>query len=140
MSKAFTKEDDQGGTAVLRSGSFVVPSYPFRITATGAATLSLSSDERLRDALPRAEVLPPTPHRPSIATLGVTVRTRMADGEPRAYRLVTAEERALTGDGCSLQSPVGRALLGATVGDVREVQTPRGLEELEVVELEGESS
>jgi transcription elongation GreA/GreB family factor len=75
---------------------------------------------------------------PVRAALGVTVRVRTAEGEERAYRLVTAEEYALLGDGVSIGSPLGRALLGAEVGDVRELRAPKGREELEVVALEGE--
>lgn len=131
MSKAFTKEDDAGGFLPPKAASASVPAGPFRVTATGAARLP-------EDVLARAEVLPPQT-RPSRAALGVTVHVRTGDGEERSYRLVTSEEHALLGDGVSVASPLGRALLGAEVGDVRELLAPKGREELEVVALEGES-
>ena len=53
---------------------------------------------------------------------------------------IVPEELALLGDGCSVQSPLGRALLGASVGETREVVAPRGAEELEVTGLEGEAA
>ena len=143
MSKAFTKEDDDGGFAAPSSSSFAVPSGPFRLTATGARLLAKSGDPRVTEAMLRAEVLPPREHGPEIAALGVTVIARIGDGDEhgeRRYRLVTAEERALLGEGVSIASPLGKALLGARVGDVRESRTPRGALELEIVALEGEEA
>lgn len=87
----------------------------------------------------RAEVLPALGSQPERAALGVTVHVRTAKDEERSYRLVSTEERALLEEGCSVKSPLGSALLGCQVGDVREVRTPRGAEEFEVVALEGES-
>jgi transcription elongation GreA/GreB family factor len=63
---------------------------------------------------------------------------RTSSGAVRTCRLVSAEERALVGDGCSVESPLGRALLGGRVGDVCEAELPRGTEELEILALERE--
>jgi len=139
VSKAFTKEEDSSG--VVMKGSLAVPPGPFRITATGARTAAQHSDPRVREALARAETLEPVVH-PERAALGVTVHV-LRDDEEKAYRLVSPEEQALLSSTrpitvASVDSPIGRALLGARVGDVREVTLPRGKEELEVVALEGE--
>lgn len=142
MSKAFTKEDDDAGFVLPSRPSARVPREPFRLTANGAralASLASSDDLEARAALARAEVLPPQPPHPERAALGVTVRVRTASDEERSIRLVSAEERALLGDGCSVSSPLGRALLGARVGDVCELSAPRGVEELEIIALEGET-
>lgn len=138
MSRAFTKEDDAGGVTLTASGSFVVPSGPFLLTARGAQRLAASPEARLRDLLARATLLPPAPSTPDRAALGVTVHVRTPTGEARSYRLVPPAEQALTGEGCSIQSPLGRALLGAEVGESREVRTPRGNDELEIVALDGD--
>ena len=66
----------------------------------------------------------------------IVVATR--SGGQKRYRLVSAEEHALVGDGCSTSGPIGSVLLGAGVGDVREITLPRGAEELVVLALEGE--
>lgn len=141
MSKAFTKEDDSAGFAAP-SSTLSVPPGPFRITVTGAREAAAHPDPRVREALARAETLQPV-DRPERAALGVTVRVRNEDGEEKAYRLVPPEELALLGTTrrspvASVEAPVGRALLGAKVGDVREVVLPRGKEELEIIALEGE--
>jgi transcription elongation GreA/GreB family factor len=139
VSKAFTKEDDDGGVSLPASSSFVVPSGRFHVTASGSILLEKNRDIRVREILARADILPPTPAHPERATLGVTVTVKANGGEKKSVRLVTSEERGLTGVGCSIQSPLGRALLGKEVGDVCEVTTPRGNEELEVIALEGEA-
>ena len=139
MSKAFTKEDDAAGFAPP-SSPLAIPPGPFRITSTGARLAAEHSDPRVREALARAEALPPVA-RPERAALGVTVRVRNENDEEKAYRLVTPEELALIGTSgavASVDGPIGRALLGAHVGDVCEVALPRGRQELEVVALEGE--
>lgn len=139
MSKAFTKEDDDGGfTTPPSAGLIGVPAGHFRLTHTGARMAREHGDARVHEALLRAETLPRVGPAPSRATLGVTVVVEGANGETRRYRLVSPEERALVGDGCSVDGPVGKALLGAEVGDVRDVVLPRGAEELAILALEGE--
>lgn len=138
MSKAFTKEDDDGGFVPPSASALAgVPAGPFRLTSTGATAAASHVDERVRDAFARAETLPRITD-PERASLGVTVVVEAADGTRRRFRLVSPEERALLGDGCSVEGPIGRVLLGAEIGDVREASLPRGIEELTIVALEGE--
>lgn len=141
MSKAFTREDDDAGFTPPPSAAPSIPAGPIRLTTTGAQVLAgrEGASDALREALARAEVIPPTDSEPPRAALGVTVVVKDARALTRRYRLVTPEEHTLLGEGCSVASPMGRALLGAEVGEVREVTTPRGAEELEVVALEGEA-
>jgi transcription elongation factor GreA len=78
------------------------------------------------------------PH-PSDGRLEVGERARVRDldtGESMEYRIVGAGE-ADPGNGCiSYGSPVGSALLGRRVGDVIEVHAPRGVQRLQVLEIE----
>jgi transcription elongation GreA/GreB family factor len=135
VSKAFTKEDDDAGFSAPEASSTSIPNGPFRLTPAGARRLASATDPRVRAALARAEIVRPTAD-PDRAALGVVVHARVESGEERVYRLVSPEERALLDDGCSIHSPLGRALLGATVGEVRELDAPRGHEDLEIVALE----
>jgi transcription elongation GreA/GreB family factor len=142
VSKAFTREHEDAGFA-QPSSSLAIPQGPFRLTATGALRASELTDPRVKEALARAEVLEPITN-PERAALGVTVRVRTNSDEVKAYRLVSAEEHSLllamphALPLASVEGPIGRALLGARVGDVCEVSLPRGMEELEVLALEGE--
>ena len=137
MSKAFTKEDDEAGFSAPSSAVASIPEGPLRLNATAARRLEGNDEPAVREVLARAEVLAPQA-APERAALGVTVRVRTDDGEERAHRLVTAEEYALLGEGVSIGSPLGRALLGASVGDLRELHAPKGVVQIEVVALEGE--
>ncbi len=134
VSKAFTKEDDDAGFTAPPSSSVALPTGPFRLTRAGADALARHPNARAREALSHAEVIDAVP-APERALLGVTVTVRSTEGTEKRMRLVSPEEFALLGEGCSIASPLGRALLGATVGDVREVRAPRGTTELEVVAL-----
>jgi transcription elongation factor GreA len=49
-----------------------------------------------------------------------------SDGVPAVFTLVGSAEADLAAGRLSVASPVGRALLGAAVGDDVVVETPRG--------------
>jgi transcription elongation GreA/GreB family factor len=136
VSKAFTREGDDAGIEPAPSRAFV--GVPFRLTHAGARKLKAAGDAHSLEALRHAELVEMrgTPDR---AVLGASVEVLDDHGARHVYRLVSAEERALLGEGCSVESPVGRALLGATPGEVREANVPRGTVELEIIALRGES-
>ena len=135
MSKAFTKEDEGEGAQPLPSSR--VPRGAFRLTREGARKLANDDDPWVRDTLRRAEIVDVTERMPERAALGVTVDVEDDRGDQHSYRLVSPEERALCGEGCSVESPMGKALLGARRGETREVLLPRGMVEVEVVWLRG---
>lgn len=51
------------------------------------------------------------------------------------YTIVAENEADLKAGKISVESPIGRGLLGKTVGDVAEIQTPNGVIEFEVLEI-----
>jgi transcription elongation factor GreA len=53
------------------------------------------------------------------------------------YRVVGSGESDAGGGDVSYESPIGAALLGRRVGDVVEVDAPRGRRSLEIVALDG---
>jgi transcription elongation factor GreB len=66
---------------------------------------------------------------------GAIVVVEDADGEQKTYRLVDKDESEPKRGRISVQSPVGRALMGKEVGDAVIVKRPSGPMELEIVEL-----
>ncbi len=137
MSKAFTKEDEGVGfehpAPTSRHGDG-------RLTAYGAQVLrdklAAEPNVRLQELLDGAAVL--TPARSDHAALGARVvyRSDAAPKEKRSAVLVTPEEVGIVPHGISASSPLGSALLGAKVGDVLDIELPRGSEELEVLAVE----
>ena len=57
------------------------------------------------------------------------------DTEKSIFRLVDTEEAEATMRRVSIQSPVGAAIMGLEVGDIVDVELPRGDAEIEVLEL-----
>jgi transcription elongation factor GreA len=72
------------------------------------------------------------------AALGVAVTVRdRAGGRETTHTLVSASESDPAGGRLSIDSPLGRALAGARVGDEVEFDAPRGRRRLAVVALAG---
>ena len=88
----------------------------------------------LEDATKRAEVIDTSKLRGSTVRFGATVK--LADEETDeeiAYQLVGEFEADIQARKISIQSPLGKALIGREVGDTVEVTTPNGVRYFEVV-------
>ena len=64
----------------------------------------------------------------------VRVRNHVADKE-QLYILVSPNEADFAANKISVESPIGRGLLGKAVGDVVEIKVPAGKVKLEVLEI-----
>ncbi|OZC03163.1 transcription elongation factor GreA [Rubricoccus marinus] len=64
----------------------------------------------------------------------VKVRNKKAKRE-MVYTLVSAEEADLKEQKISVDSPIGKALLGKALGDTVRVKVPAGFVELEIVDI-----
>ncbi|MEW5994817.1 MAG: GreA/GreB family elongation factor [Candidatus Zixiibacteriota bacterium] len=57
------------------------------------------------------------------------------DGEEIEYTIVPPDEADVDHDIISVQSPIGAALLGKSVGDTVEIQVPAGVPRYEIVRI-----
>jgi transcription elongation factor GreB len=89
----------------------------------------------LDERLSTAEVVDPTGPHPDDVRFGATVAVRGETRTQRRYRIVGVDEADATHGLIAFTAPLARALLGKRVGDAAVVRTPRGDEELEVVEI-----
>ncbi len=90
----------------------------------------------LEDKLTRVRVLDDSNIDASKAYLLSTVRVRdLEDGEEIDYTLVSAEEADVDNDRISIQSPIGKGLLGKAVGDRVQIEVPAGVIEYEVLDV-----
>ena len=64
----------------------------------------------------------------------VTIQDLDTD-ETKKYQLLGQDEADISKGIISVDSPVGRALIGKEVGDVVEVRTPNGVRECEVIDI-----
>jgi transcription elongation factor GreB len=95
-------------------------------------------DRRLRFLSERMDsltVLEPTPHPSGRAFFGAWVTVEQEDGEARTWRLVGPDEFDVAGGRLSVDSPLGRALLGKGPGDVVVVQRPGGPAEVTLLRV-----
>ena len=58
------------------------------------------------------------------------------NGSTVCYTLVSEEEADLKAGKISVQSPIGKGLLGKKVGEVAEIKVPAGMMEFEVVDID----
>jgi transcription elongation factor GreB len=93
-------------------------------------------DRRLRflsQKMDSLTVLEPKADRSGKAFFGAWVTVEQEDGETRTWRLGGADEFDVARGLLSVDSPLGRALLGKRRGDVVTVQRPSGPTEVTVV-------
>lgn len=71
-----------------------------------------------------------------VVTFGNRVVIREGDEEIESYRIVSEAEADLERGSISKTSPFGRSLMGATVGQTIQVETPGGTIQVEVLNIE----
>ncbi|MBN4050292.1 transcription elongation factor GreB [Desulfobulbus sp. AH-315-M07] len=95
-------------------------------------------DRRIRFLTKRLDdtvVVDPAEQEGDVVFFGATVTVEDEDGQQKRYQLVGQDESEPGEGRISWTSPIGRALLKKTVGDVVLVRRPAGEIELEIVEI-----
>ncbi len=90
----------------------------------------------IEDKLSRADVIDVSKLSGKVVKFGATVK--LADEETDAkstYQIVGSDEADIGAGLLSITSPLGRALIGKSVGDSVDVTTPRGLKSYEIVKV-----
>ncbi|HUH88067.1 MAG TPA: transcription elongation factor GreA [Pusillimonas sp.] len=91
--------------------------------------------QELESTLSNAQVIDPTTlDVEGTAVFGATVQIEdLESGERLTYQIVGDAEADIRSNRISISSPVARALIGKSEGDVVEVRAPAGIREYEVV-------
>ena len=99
---------------------------------------------RIRDLehkLAEAQIIDTSKLSTEKVVFGATVTVKdVQNGKEQRYMLVGQDEGDLKNGKISVQSPVGRALIGKRVGDQLEVKTPAKVVEYEVLDIRFEES
>ena len=91
----------------------------------------------LEDVISRAEVIDPTSITGKIIRFGATVRLADHDNDEKStYQIVGTHESDIAEGKLSITSPLARALIGKTVGDTAEVNTPGGGKSYEIMKVQ----
>jgi transcription elongation factor GreA len=98
--------------------------------------LKAAEKRDIEDKLANAVVVDESALDQSKALLGATVRVlNKKTGKEMSYTLVSPVETDMAAGKISVQSPVGKALLGKQVGEVAVAKVPAGDLELEVRDI-----
>ena len=90
----------------------------------------------LKDRLARAEVIDCSKVECNRAVFGTVVTLMdMATDEEMTYQLLGPEEADVKSGSISVLSPLGRSILGKSVGDEVLTKTPGGVREFEVIDI-----
>ena len=90
----------------------------------------------LEAKLADAQVIEINPGKTETVVFGSTVRMADVESEElKTYRLVGLEEADINNGSISVQSPIGRALIGHRVGDIVQVNRPAGMVEYEIQDI-----
>jgi transcription elongation factor GreA len=96
-------------------------------------------EKRIRDLenkIANADVVDPAAMSTERVVFGLQVTVQDLDsGEEVSYQIVGMDEADIAAQRISISSPVARALIGKTIGDVVQVQIPRGMRELEILDI-----
>ncbi len=90
----------------------------------------------LEDSLSRATVIDPSTLKGDTVMFGATVTLLDEDDKSTVYQIVGVEEADLKQGMISYTSPIGRAMIGRSVGDEVEVITPSGEKYFEIEKVE----
>jgi transcription elongation factor GreA len=98
------------------------------------------TEAKIRDLeakLSMAEIIDPRKNQsPSKVVFGVSVRIEdLNSGEVRSLAIVGADESDVERGWISIESPLGRGLIGKEQGDVARLQLPAGVREYEITEI-----
>lgn len=90
----------------------------------------------LKDKLANARLVDESQMDNSKVLILSTAKIRnVKNGMEMSYTLVAENEANLKARKISVESPIAKGLLGKSVGDIAEVQTPGGVVEFEIIEI-----
>lgn len=90
----------------------------------------------LKDKLSRAEVIDCSALTCERAVFGVVIKLVDLDSDEEvSYQLLGPEEADVEAGSISVLSPLGRAMIGKSVGDEVTVKTPGGVRQFEVIDI-----
>ncbi|WP_074406995.1 MULTISPECIES: transcription elongation factor GreA [Aquimarina] len=94
---------------------------------------------KLEETLSNARLIDESQLDTSKALIHSTVKIKnQTNGAEMTYKLVAQSEADLKTGKISVDSPIGKGLLGKSVGEIAEIQVPNGIMKFDVVEISRE--
>lgn len=93
--------------------------------------------KQIEHQLSSAQIIDPSTMDHDKVVFGATVTLHDIDSdEERCYQIVGASESNVENGKISIESPIGRSLIGKMEGDTVKVSTPKGMREFEILNIE----
>lgn len=89
----------------------------------------------VRDRIARAEVIDTSNMETDKVIMGTKVKVEDSDGEVECYHVVSDMDAGTTDDKVSINSPIGKALIGKKVGDLVSIKIPRGTLSYKILDI-----
>ncbi len=84
--------------------------------------------------LDKSEIIDANDVQSDIARLGLTVMVKNLENmQEKTFKLVNPQEADIFENKVSVESPVGEALDGGSIGDIVKVKTPSGIQQYEII-------
>lgn len=91
---------------------------------------------KLEETLSNARLIDESQLDTSKALIHSTVKIKnQTNGAEMTYKLVAQSEADLKTGKISVDSPIGKGLLGKSIGEIAEIQVPNGIMKFDVVEI-----
>ncbi|WP_299205178.1 transcription elongation factor GreA [Brumimicrobium sp.] len=91
---------------------------------------------KLKEIISNARLIDESTLDTSKALILSTVKIKnLSNNAEVTYTLVAENEADLKAKKISVDSPIGKGLLGKSVGDIADVETPRGILQFEILEI-----
>jgi len=88
----------------------------------------------IETVLDKAEIIDANDVQSDIARLGLTVMVKnLENNKEKTFKLVNPQEADIFENKVSVESPVGEALDGGSIGDIVKVKTPSGIQQYEII-------
>lgn len=104
----------------------------YQVEAQERALMRELAETRLR--LSRARVIKP-PDETDVVGTGLVVEIRFDDDTTERFQLVGAAEGSPATGTLSSLSPLGKAIIGAKVGDIREYEAGRSIQKVTIISI-----
>lgn len=92
--------------------------------------------EELESVLGRAEIIDTSRLSGDKVVFGATVTAADDDDKKVTYQIVGEHESDIKAGKLAIAAPLARALIGKKVGDIAEVNTPKGQQSYEILKIE----
>lgn len=89
----------------------------------------------VQDRIARAEVIDPSKMNTDKVIMGTRVKLEDPDGDVEYYHIVSDMEGGSTDEKVSVNSPIGKALIGHKVGDDVSIQIPKGTLHFKILDI-----